>query len=340
MPRMPTQAPPPITDTGHRTAVQLLRVDAGAAGQRVDNFLLGQLKGAPRSLIYRILRSGEVRVNMGRVKPTHRLVAGDQVRVPPLRLAAEAAPATPPAGLLAALEQAILHEDNRLLVLDKPAGVAVHGGSGVSLGVIEALRVLRPGAELELVHRLDRDTSGCLVISKRGSALRQLHARFRDGQVTKRYLTLLTGPLPRPVTEVTAPLRKNLLQGGERMVRVDPVGGKPARTRLRALATATLEVAGAARTLTLAEVTLYTGRTHQIRVHAAHLGAPVAGDDKYGDAAANAALRPLGLQRLFLHAAGLTFQLGEDAPALTITAPLPAALQTVLTRLGCVHTGA
>jgi 23S rRNA pseudouridine955/2504/2580 synthase len=210
-------------------------------------------------------------------------------------------------------------------VLNKPAGLAVHGGSGISLGVIETLRALRPGAELELVHRLDRDTSGCLLVSKRRSALRRLHAQLREGTVDKRYLVLLAGRLSRPVVEVTAPLRKNLLQGGERMVQVDLAEGKPARTVFRSR-----RCLGA---LTLAEVQLDTGRTHQIRVHAAHLGAPVAGDDKYGDASVNARLRALGLKRLFLHAAALSFRPRDEEPPIRVEAPLPEALDNVLKTL-------
>jgi 23S rRNA pseudouridine955/2504/2580 synthase len=307
------------------SGVRLLRVDAAAAGQRIDNYLLAQLKGAPRSLIYRILRRGEVRVNKGRVKPSHRLAAGDQVRLPPVRLGPERAPAQPSPAAAARLAEAVLYEDDQVLVLDKPAGMAVHGGSGISLGVIETLRALRPGAELELVHRLDRDTSGCLLIAKRRSALRRLHAQLREGRVDKRYLVLLAGRLPRRVVEVRAPLRKNLLRGGERMVQVDEAEGKPARTIFR-----TVQALGP---LTLAEAELDTGRTHQIRVHAASLGAPVAGDEKYGDAAANARLRALGLKRLFLHAAALSFRPLDDEPPVHAEAPLPAALVEVVATL-------
>jgi 23S rRNA pseudouridine955/2504/2580 synthase len=237
----------------------------------------------------------------------------------------EKVPARPSKALAAQLDQAVLYEDELLLVLNKPAGLAVHGGSGISLGVIETLRALRRGAELELVHRLDRDTSGCLLVSKRRSALRRLHAQLREGTVDKRYLVLLAGHLSRPVVEVTAPLRKNLLQGGERMVQVDLAEGKPARTVFRSR-----RRLGA---LTLAEVQLDTGRTHQIRVHAAHVGAPVAGDDKYGDASVNARLRALGLKRLFLHAAALSFRPRDGEPPIRVEAPLPEALDNVLKTL-------
>ena len=305
--------------------VRQVEVGDAAAGQRIDNFLLAQLRGVPKSLVYRILRRGEVRVNKGRVKPSYRVVAGDRVRLPPLRLGLEKVPARPSKALAAQLDQAVLYEDELVLVLNKPAGLAVHGGSGISLGVIETLRALRPGAELELVHRLDRDTSGCLLVSKRRSALRRLHAQLREGTVDKRYLVLLAGRLSRPVVEVTAPLRKNLLQGGERMVQVDLAEGKPARTVFRSR-----RCLGA---LTLAEVQLDTGRTHQIRVHAAHLGAPVAGDDKYGDASVNARLRALGLKRLFLHAAALSFRPRDEEPPIRVEAPLPEALDNVLKTL-------
>jgi len=314
---------PAPTDVGIK--VRQVEVGDAAAGQRIDNFLLAQLRGVPKSLVYRILRRGEVRVNKGRVKPSYRVVAGDQVRLPPLRLGLEKVPPRPSKALAAQLDQAVLYEDELLLVLNKPAGLAVHGGSGISLGVIETLRALRPGAELELVHRLDRDTSGCLLVSKRRSALRRLHAQLREGTVDKRYLVLLAGHLSRPVVEVTAPLRKNLLQGGERMVQVDLAEGKPARTVFRSR-----RRLGA---LTLAEVQLDTGRTHQIRVHAAHLGAPVAGDDKYGDASVNARLRALGLKRLFLHAAALSFRPRDGEPPIRVEAPLPEALDNVLKTL-------
>lgn len=303
-----------------------LEIDAEREGQRVDNFLLGRLKGAPRSLIYRILRSGEVRLNGGRVKPATRLARGDILRVPPVRLSAPTEPAAPSAGLQRRLESAIVYEDEGLILIDKPAGLAVHGGSGLSLGLIEALRGLRPGQTLELVHRLDRDTSGCLLISKKPAILRWLHQQLREGQVRKRYLALLVGGLPRERVEVRAPLRKNLLRGGERVVRVDPVAGKAARTGFR--------VRQAHGDFTLVDVRLDTGRTHQIRVHAAHLGAAVAGDEKYGNAEGNRYLSKLGLNRLFLHATELGFRPHPEAEPLRLTAPLPADLQQVLARLG------
>jgi len=307
--------------------VTQLRVDATGNGQRIDNFLLARLKGVPRSLVYRILRRGEVRLNRCRVKPSVRLCTGDWLRLPPLRQSVSTELPPPPPALAVRLAAAVLYEDERLLVLDKPAGLAVHGGSGVRHGAIEALRVLRPGTDLELVHRLDRETSGCLLVSKRPSALRWLHEQLRAGAVEKRYLALLAGPLPQPRLRIAAPLRKNQPRGGERIVRVDPAG-KPAETwfhRQRAFA-----ARAGCPPLTLVEVEPRTGRTHQIRVHAAHLGAPVAGDDKYGLATTNRSLRAFGLERLFLHAAQLRFLPHPEAAPIDVAAPVPAALAQVL----------
>ena len=305
--------------------VQLVQVPASLAGQRIDNFLMTRLKGVPRSLIYKLLRRGEVRVNKGRVKPTHRLADGAWVRLPPVRRAETEDRPVPSAGMVRELTDSVLYEDARVLVVDKPSGMAVHGGSGVSNGVIEALRAWRPDGELELVHRLDRDTSGCLLISKRRSALRSLHRQMRDGEIRKHYQALLVGSLPQRVVEVRLPLRKNLLRGGERMVVVDELNGKPARTVFRRVA--------AYGGLTLVEVELHTGRTHQIRVHAASLAVPVAGDEKYGDAEANRALRQQGLKRLFLHAAALSFRPQEEVPPVRVEAPLPSDLSSLLQRL-------
>lgn len=308
-----------------RTRVEFVKATADVAGQRLDNFLLARLKGVPRSLVYRLLRRGEIRVNKGRARPSQRLEAGDQVRLPPLRRPEQGDALPPSRQLQERLDQAVVYEDDQLLVLDKPAGLAVHGGSGISRGVIETLRAMRPGAELELVHRLDRETSGCLLISKRRSALRRLHAQLRDGTVRKRYTALLCGTLPQPETEVDAPLATNRLRGGERVVRVDPEQGKPSRTWFRSR-----KALGA---WTLVEAELDTGRTHQIRVHAAHLGAAVAGDPKYGDPVENERLQALGLKRLFLHAAALSFRPRDEAPMIDVTAPLPADLSALLDNL-------
>ncbi len=323
------ERPRPEPELRDDSAVRVLCVDAESDGQRIDNFLLRHLKGVPRSHLYRVMRRGEVRVNKGRVKASHRLRTGDLVRIPPVRTALPETPVRVPASRLAPLAEAVLYEDERLLVIDKPAGLAVHGGSGLSYGLIESLRELRPGRELELVHRLDRDTSGCIVISKRRSALRELHELIREGGMDKRYLALIVGDLEREKSSVDAPLKKNVLQGGERMVQVDPDDGKPARTVFRRLA----RFRWVSGVLTLVEAELITGRTHQIRVHAAHLGTPLAGDPKYGDETANRALKTLGLSRLFLHASALSFRLeGADRPH-RVESPLPDDLERFLSAL-------
>jgi 23S rRNA pseudouridine955/2504/2580 synthase len=307
------------------SGVRQVVIEGDYAGQRIDNYLLTLLKGVPRSRVYRILRRGEVRVNKGRINASYRLRAGDQVRIPPLRLPVQNAAQAPPRPLLEQLQHAVVYEDERLLVIDKPAGVAVHGGSGVSYGVIEGLRKLRPEARhLELVHRLDRDTSGCLLISKKRSALRVLHELMRENRVDKRYLVLLAGSWEQARVDVKAPLAKNLLSGGERVVRVQP-GGKASHTRFRRL-----EAFGEA---TLLEAQLFSGRTHQIRVHAAHLGHPVLGDVKYGDDAANRRLRELGLRRLFLHAHSLEFGWPGESERISVQAPLGSDLQLVLEKM-------
>lgn len=303
--------------------VELVRIGNVQEGQRIDNFLMTRLKGVPRSHLYRILRRGEVRINKGRVRPSYRLQRGDLVRIPPLRCAPPDASAHPAPDRLEFLLSAVLYEDERLIALNKPSGMAVHGGSGLGWGLIEAMRVLRPELpELELVHRLDRETSGCLLLSKRRSTLRELHRLIHDQAVTKRYLALLTGRLEGRQLEVDAPVRKNLLRSGERVVLIDPQAGKPARTRFRPL-----RQLGE---VTLTEVEPLTGRTHQIRVHAAHLGAPVAGDEKYGAAAVNRCLRSIGLKRLFLHASGLVLRPSYRDRPLHIQAPLPQDLETLL----------
>jgi 23S rRNA pseudouridine955/2504/2580 synthase len=305
-------------------------VGSECAGQRIDNFLLRELKGVPRSRLYRVLRKGEVRVNKGRVKADYRLQTGDLVRIPPLRLPAAREPGRVPDDRRVRVEAGVLYEDARLLVMNKPAGLAVHGGSGLSYGLIETLRQIRPGGELELVHRLDRETSGCLLVAKRRSTLRELHEVIRAGAMEKRYLALLVGGLPRERVTVNAALAKNVLQGGERMVRVDDAGGKPARTIFRRLAQASFD----GQLLTLVEAELITGRTHQIRVHAAHLGTPLAGDAKYGDFDANRRLKSVGLGRLFLHAGLVVLAPGHLEQPLRVRAPLPEDLGAVLTRLG------
>jgi 23S rRNA pseudouridine955/2504/2580 synthase len=304
--------------------VRLVTVDREHMAQRVDNFLLRELKGIPRSRIYRLLRRGEVRVNGKRVKAEYRLQEGDQVRIPPVRMAERGDVVKPGHATLERIQAAIVFEDERLLVLDKPSGMAVHGGSGLQYGVIEALRALRPQAPfLELVHRLDRETSGLLMVAKRRSALRGLHELLRAGGVEKRYLALVAGDWKGGAQRVEAPLRKNTLRSGERIVRVAR-DGKPAVTLFRPLE----RYRGA----TLVEVELFTGRTHQIRVHGAHCGHPLAGDVKYGDESFNRRMRELGLKRLFLHAHRLAFT-APWAGEMQFSAPLPAPLKTLLTRL-------
>ncbi|HVL34569.1 MAG TPA: RluA family pseudouridine synthase [Burkholderiales bacterium] len=299
-----------------------LEVGEEAAAQRIDNFLLRRLKGVPKSHVYRVLRSGEVRVNSARVKPEYRLRVGDRVRVPPVRIADTAAPARSarPA------EFPVVHEDPSLLVLDKPAGVAVHGGSGVSQGVIEALRAARPQARLlELAHRLDRDTSGLLMVAKKRSTLVELHRMLREGEVEKVYLTVVAGAWPEAVREIREPLHKYVNAAGERRVSVGE-GGQAAITRMRPLKR------GAE--FSLLEVRLLTGRTHQIRVHLAHAGHPVLGDDKYGDFALNRGLAKGGAKRLFLHAARLSLRHPLTGEPLRLEAPLPADMaQFVRARL-------
>lgn len=308
------------------TAVQLLEVAPELAGQRIDNFLRTQLKGVPKTLIYRILRKGEVRVNKGRIKPEYKLQAGDLVRVPPLRLAERDEPAPLAQGLLERLEAAIVYEDKALIVLNKPAGIAVHGGSGLNYGVIEAFRQLRPEAkEIELVHRLDRDTSGLLMIAKKRSMLRHLHEALRGDGVDKRYLALVRGHWPTAKKQVRAPLMKNNLRSGERMVEVS-AEGKDALTEFRVLRRF-------ADFATLVEASPITGRTHQIRVHAKYAGHSIAGDSKYGDEEFTREIRELGGRRLFLHAHSLQVKLPEGN-VLKVEAPVDDVWTLTLERLG------
>jgi len=307
------------------SSVQMLEVSPEFAGQRIDNFLRNQLKGVPKTLIYRILRKGEVRVNKGRIKPEYKLQAGDLVRVPPLRLAERDEPAPLAQGLLERLEAAIVYEDKALIVLNKPAGIAVHGGSGLSYGVIEALRQLRPDAkELELVHRLDRDTSGLLMVAKKRSMLRHLHQELRGDGVDKRYMALVRGRWETGKKQVNAPLLKNTLRSGERMVEVTDEG-KEALTLFRVLRRF-------GDFATLVEVRPVTGRTHQIRVHARHAGHAIAGDSKYGDEDFSREIRELGGKRLFLHAYGLKVPL-PDGGELNLEAPVDEVWSQTLGKL-------
>ncbi len=311
------------------TGVKMVKVPEDRDGQRLDNFLLLQLKGAPRSLVYKLVRSGQVRINGKRAKADSRLVAGDEVRIPPVKLNEPGEQRPPPQGLLDRLAASIVFEDKALLAVNKPSGLATHGGSGISHGLIESLRALRPGEPLELVHRLDRDTSGVILVAKKRSALLELQALMRGGEDDegpgKRYLALLVGRVPNGTLTVDAPLHKTVLQGGERRVRVDPAG-KPSVSHFKVI-----ERRGGH---SYCEVRIETGRTHQIRVHAAHLGHPVAGDDKYGDDAANKRLaEQIGLKRLFLHAASIEFALEQGSKPYLINAPLSDDLTAALDRL-------
>lgn len=314
------------TPASPTSGVQLIEVAPDLAGQRIDNFLLARLKGVPKTLIYRILRKGEVRVNKGRIKPEYKLQAGDVVRVPPLRLPERDEPVPLAQSLLERLEAAIVYEDKALIVLNKPAGIAVHGGSGLNYGVIEAFRQLRPDAkDIELVHRLDRDTSGLLMIAKKRSMLRHLHEALRGDGVDKRYMALVRGSWPTAKKKISAPLLKSNLRSGERMVEVNPEG-KEALTVFRVLRRF-------GEFATLVEASPITGRTHQIRVHAKHAGHSIAGDSKYGDDDFTREIRELGGKRLFLHAYALKISLPEGGE-LQLEAPVDEMWERTLERLG------
>ncbi|QGM80060.1 23S rRNA pseudouridine(955/2504/2580) synthase RluC [Otariodibacter oris] len=306
--------------------VQFITISEDESGQRLDNFLLAKLKGVPKSLIYRIVRKGEVRVNKGRVKPEYKLQTEDIVRIPPVRVSEKN---TPPISTklnkVSELESQILYEDEVLLVINKPSGIAVHGGSGLSFGVIEALRALRPQARfLELVHRIDRDTSGILLVAKKRSALRNLHEQLREKTVQKDYLALVRGQWQSHTKAIKAPLLKNELASSERIVRVSEEG-KPSETRF------TIEERY--KTATLIKASPVTGRTHQIRVHTQFAGHPIALDDKYGDREFDANMQTLGLNRLFLHAHSIRFTHPRTEEEMVITAPLDNHLKSVLTKL-------
>ena len=303
-------------------------VDAveGDVGQRLDNYLLRILKNVPKSHIYRVVRKGEVRVNGKRAKPETRLALGDKVRIPPIHVDQAPQRSAPSQSLQQFITDAILYEDKDLLIVNKPPGVAVHGGSGLAFGVIEALRAARPELiELELVHRLDRDTSGVLLIAKRRAALRELHAAMREREMTKRYLALVVGRWALGKKRIDLPLLTNQKQGGERMVRVHPEG-------MSALSTFVPEQ-HFGQHASLMAIEIGTGRTHQIRVHAAYAGHPVAGDEKYGNKAGNEALKEFGLKRMFLHAQSLEFIHPGTGQVFHISAPLSDELTAVLENL-------
>lgn len=302
------------------TGVRKVRVSSERAGQRIDNFLRNELPGVPKGRVYRLLRRGEVRVNGGRVRAEYKLQEGDEVRVPPARVSTGTPP--PPERLAAEMLDRVIYEDKRLLVIDKPTGAAVHGGSGISHGVIELLRHARPDLnDLALVHRIDRETSGCLVMAKRRSALRELHERFREGKVEKNYLALVVGDWQYGEQLIDVPLLVQNRKGGERHVIVSDKG-KEARTRVSLSRTYGI--------FSLLQCAPATGRTHQIRVHLHHAGHPIAGDDRYGDEEANKAAKQLGLKRLFLHAQSIAFA-DDSGNELHFTAPLADDLERFLT---------
>lgn len=306
--------------------VQFFSIDENNVGQRIDNFLLSKLKGVPKSMIYRIVRKGEVRVNKKRVKPDYKLLNQDLVRVPPVRVSLSE-PATPNPKLqrVAQLAKRIIYEDNYLIALNKPAGIAVHGGSGVDYGVIEALRALYPEQKfLELVHRLDKDTSGVLLVAKKRSALKVLHDQLRHKQMQKDYLALVRGDWPDHIRAVQAPLLKLTLKSGERIVRVNKEG-KHSETRFK--------VVKAFHGASLIQASPITGRTHQIRVHCQYAGHPIACDDKYGEQNFDNQMREKGLNRLFLHAAQLSFIHPETEQKMLVKAPLDKLLEAVLAQL-------
>lgn len=325
---------PSTAGEGAFAEVSFLEIDADQAGQRLDNFLIARLKGVPRSKIYNVIRKGEVRVNKGRTKAEYKLVAGDVIRVPPIRTAEAGTEAKASHQMMNLLANSILYEDEGLLVINKPPGLAVHGGSGVTLGLIETLRQMRPEARhLELVHRLDRDTSGCLMVAKKRSYLRHLQAALREksagaGGIQKVYQALVIGSWSKRCHQVAVPLLKTVVAGGERIVKVNPEG-KPSLTEFKVLR----RYEG----FSLIEARPITGRTHQIRVHAQHAGHSLVGDEKYGNDEINAAMRELGVKRLFLHASALAFYLPEAESLTWVEAPLPQDLVAPLVHLPLIE---
>ena len=312
-----------------KTGLQVSFVTIGEdhLGQRIDNFLITHLKGVPKSAVYKILRKGEVRVNKKRIKPVYKLQLNDVVRIPPIKVAEKEEFVPKKLDKVKQLEDAILFEDKYLMVINKPSGMAVHGGSGLSYGLIEALRVLRPEERsLELVHRLDRDTSGCLLISKRRSVLTDLHKQLREKTMEKNYWALVDGQWDSKTKNVTEGLRKNTLKSGERVVRVDNTEGKPSHRRFRVLERYA--------ECSLVQASPVTGRTHQIRVHTQCKGHPIACDDKYGVAEFDQYVNKLtGLNRLFLHAHDLRFMHPKNETTMHVEAPLDNALQNCIKKL-------
>ncbi|GAW95261.1 MULTISPECIES: 23S rRNA pseudouridine(955/2504/2580) synthase RluC [Colwellia] len=314
------------TVEAERPKVRYITIDSEDAGQRIDNFLLRTLKGVPKSHLYRLMRKGEIRINKKRIKPLYKLVLNDEVRIAPIRVSEQKDAVSTGLTIVANLEKQILFEDDRLIVINKPSGMAVHGGSGLSFGLIEALRALRPDARmLELVHRLDRDTSGCLVVAKKRSALRHLHEQLRNKDVQKFYHALVKGHWPTKLTRVTAALKKNDLKSGERVVVVDNQAGKECETRFRVLE----RYRGA----TLIRAFPVTGRTHQIRVHCQVSGHSIAMDAKYGHEGFDEEMKSKGLKRLFLHAASIEFTHPKTEQRMKIEAPLEPSLERLLAKL-------
>lgn len=317
------ESSPKVAD---KPKVRFFTIDSEDAGQRIDNYLMRTLKGVPKSMIYRLLRKGEIRVNKKRTKPEYKLVNEDVVRVAPIRVSENNQQVSTQLNIVKNLEQHILFEDERLLVINKPSGMAVHGGSGLSFGVIEALRALRPDARmLELVHRLDRDTSGCLVVAKKRSALRNLHEQLRNKKVQKYYHALVKGRWSNKLTKVTEGLKKNDLKSGERVVIVDNINGKESETRYKVIQHYS--------DATLVRAFPVTGRTHQIRVHCQCKGHPIACDPKYGHQEFDEHMKDSGLKRLFLHAASIEFTHPRTEERIKIEAPLEPSLQKVLKNL-------
>jgi 23S rRNA pseudouridine955/2504/2580 synthase len=307
---------------GAKSAVERRTITEQDAGQRIDNLLMRHFKTVPRSHVYRLLRKGEVRVNRKRVDAQYRVAAGDEVRLPPVRIAPSSEPGRPSSSLQELIERAVIFQDKHLVVIDKPAGVAVHGGSGMSHGVIEALRASRPRETLELVHRLDRDTSGCLAVARDRATLTSLHALIRESGMHKTYLGLVSGSWQLGTKRIDAPLATDDRRHGERHVRV-AAAGKDSVSVFKPV-----QFFGSI--ATLMEIDIPTGRTHQIRVHAAFAGHPLLGDDKYGDRERNAELKHHGLRRIFLHAHSIAFEWPGTGVPFHVNAPLPAELAAVL----------
>lgn len=303
------------------SGVSLVEVKQDRAGQRLDNFLTARLKGLPRSVIYRIIRKGQVRVNGGRAKPATRLETGDIVRVPPAKIREMDQGDIPPS-VIPLIEKSICFEDHGVMVINKPSGMAVHGGSGLAWGVVDVVRKMRPGMSVDLVHRLDRATSGCLLLALNGDTLRDLNSQINNNQVEKRYLCLLDGKLKQDLVQVNEPIGQ-YERSGQKFMRVDPEG-KPAHTTFRLLQ----NYAG----YSFAEAQLHTGRTHQIRVHAAHLGLPLAADDRYSPKGRQKFWKKQGLKRLFLHANQVSFSTADGEQQL-VNAPLPPELKALLENL-------